>query len=61
MSSKLHNTVIHSIQVGGLGSSITFKIGQTLGNHIVTRIERNENYLHISGKVVYEVYGERDN
>lgn len=63
MSSALHDSRIHTIQVSvNLNDKpMTFTVGKTanIGENRFTysRIERNENYLHISGNVIYEVFG----
>lgn len=60
MSSRLHNTKIHTIQVELGNNVMVFKVGQTLGGFYISRIERNENYQYTHDQTVYEVWGERD-
>lgn len=63
MSSPLHNTIIHTIQVSMnlMVKPIVFTVGNSVeyGNirYTISRICHNENHLISSGKVYYEVYG----
>lgn len=55
-----HDKNIFSIQIGIMPNAISFKVGQRLGSHTITRIERNDNHFFEYGLIVYEVFGKND-